>query len=292
MILCIEPLVDPDIRLGGVTDPDIQPGSHFSLFISPSIQTIRTGSGILSFWCPSPFPFVFHIPGLFHSLFFICHWISLVFLLYDRCIILCTHRLTLHLLTFRWVSRLWTDSVSQYLTFISSLHGGTTVYTTQTYSTLVYAWICSTAQNWMGTMAGFGPLWIRHCIKLQHNRRYSTVLLQIHKPRSTTQSMSFVYVGSLVCACVWNDLALSPSKFQRHPTIFLFAGLKTPAEGTADLSGAIQIFGGITLQLKFQDAPYTVRKCIFNKRGNRELQSQSMCLDNHPPVPMHCIQAM
>src|SRR6218665_849012 len=33
-------------------------------------------------WCPSPFPFAFHIPVLFQALFFTCHWISFVFLLY------------------------------------------------------------------------------------------------------------------------------------------------------------------------------------------------------------------
>src|SRR6218665_1120399 len=35
------------------------------------------------------FPFVFHISVLFHSLFFTCHWISFVFLLYGRRV--CTH---------------------------------------------------------------------------------------------------------------------------------------------------------------------------------------------------------
>src|SRR6218665_1167045 len=35
------------------------------------------------------FPFAFHILVFFHSLFFICHWISFVFLLYDQRI--CTH---------------------------------------------------------------------------------------------------------------------------------------------------------------------------------------------------------
>ena len=44
------------------------------------------------------FPFAPHISVFFHSLFFTCHWISFVFLLYGRCI--CTLRLTLHLLTF------------------------------------------------------------------------------------------------------------------------------------------------------------------------------------------------
>src|SRR6218665_2559303 len=35
------------------------------------------------------FPFAFHISVFFHSLFFTCHWISFVFLLYGRRI--CTH---------------------------------------------------------------------------------------------------------------------------------------------------------------------------------------------------------
>src|SRR6218665_2360278 len=30
------------------------------------------------------FPIAFHISVFFHSLFFACHWISFVFLLYDR----------------------------------------------------------------------------------------------------------------------------------------------------------------------------------------------------------------
>ena len=61
--------------------------------MSPHFLTIGefpgTGSGILSYrpcWCPSPFPF--YISVFFHSLF-TCHWISFVFLLYDRRI--CTH---------------------------------------------------------------------------------------------------------------------------------------------------------------------------------------------------------
>src|SRR6218665_3447615 len=35
------------------------------------------------------FPFTFHISVFFHLLFFTCHWISFVFLLYERRI--CTH---------------------------------------------------------------------------------------------------------------------------------------------------------------------------------------------------------
>src|SRR6218665_106298 len=35
------------------------------------------------------FPFAFHALVSFHSLFFICHWISFVFLLYNR--LICTH---------------------------------------------------------------------------------------------------------------------------------------------------------------------------------------------------------
>src|SRR6218665_3440357 len=34
-------------------------------------------------------PFAFHISVFFHSLFYVCHWISFVLLLYDRRI--CTH---------------------------------------------------------------------------------------------------------------------------------------------------------------------------------------------------------
>ena len=52
-----------------------------------------SGSGILGCrlcWCPSTFPlFAFHISVFFLLLFFICHWISFVFLLYDRHT--CTH---------------------------------------------------------------------------------------------------------------------------------------------------------------------------------------------------------
>ena len=73
-----------------------------------SFQAIRTGSGILSFhpcWCPSPFPFAFHISVFFHSLFFTCHWISFLFLLYDWCI--CTHQSTLQLLTFQVSFQAW-----------------------------------------------------------------------------------------------------------------------------------------------------------------------------------------
>src|SRR6218665_1199677 len=52
-----------------------------------SFQAIGTGSGVLGFrscWCPSPFPSPSILIGVFHSLFFICHWISFVFLLYGR----------------------------------------------------------------------------------------------------------------------------------------------------------------------------------------------------------------
>ena len=35
--------------------------------------------------------FTFHISLFFHSLFFTCHWISFVFLLYDRRTCICTH---------------------------------------------------------------------------------------------------------------------------------------------------------------------------------------------------------
>jgi len=63
----------------------------FSFPHSVSFQAIGTGSGILGYrpcWCPSPFPFRLPYLGIFHSLF-TCHWISVVFLLYDRRI--CTH---------------------------------------------------------------------------------------------------------------------------------------------------------------------------------------------------------
>ena len=51
------------------------------------------------------FSFAFHIPMFFHSLFFTCHWILFVFLLYNRCI--CTHSVDLSLTHFfRWVTRL------------------------------------------------------------------------------------------------------------------------------------------------------------------------------------------
>src|SRR6218665_3373339 len=51
-----------------------------------SLQGIRTDSGVLGsrpYWCPSPFPSPSRL-GVFHSLFFICHWISFVFLVYGR----------------------------------------------------------------------------------------------------------------------------------------------------------------------------------------------------------------
>ena len=49
--------------------------------------------------------FDLHISMFFHSLFFTCHWISFVLLLYDWCI--CTHRSTLHLLTFSVSFQAW-----------------------------------------------------------------------------------------------------------------------------------------------------------------------------------------
>ena len=54
------------------------------------------GSGILGFrqcWCPFPSSSISRV--FLHSLFFTCHRISFVFLLYDWCI--CTHRTTPHL---------------------------------------------------------------------------------------------------------------------------------------------------------------------------------------------------
>src|SRR6218665_1931537 len=55
------------------------------------------------------FPFAFHIVVFFHSLFFTCHWISFVFLLYGRSI--CTHSvdppLTHFLAEFQARDRLW-----------------------------------------------------------------------------------------------------------------------------------------------------------------------------------------
>src|SRR6218665_2019951 len=53
-----------------------------------------TGSGILGYcpcWCPSPFPFTFHVSVFSHPLFLACHWISFVCLLYDRCTCICIH---------------------------------------------------------------------------------------------------------------------------------------------------------------------------------------------------------
>src|SRR6218665_956006 len=65
-------------------------------------QTIDVDLGVLSGHVPSiiekrlsfqhllpvlvsiAFPFAFHISAFFHSLFFTCHWISFVFLLYGR----------------------------------------------------------------------------------------------------------------------------------------------------------------------------------------------------------------
>src|SRR6218665_8629 len=52
-----------------------------------SFQTIGTSSGILGYrpgWCPSPLLFLFpYLTFFFHSLS-PCHWISFVFLRYDR----------------------------------------------------------------------------------------------------------------------------------------------------------------------------------------------------------------
>src|SRR6218665_2383430 len=45
--------------------------------------------GLLSVLMSIAFPLAFHISVFFHSLFFPCHWISIVFLLYGRSI--CTH---------------------------------------------------------------------------------------------------------------------------------------------------------------------------------------------------------
>src|SRR6218665_997143 len=54
--------------------------------LSVSFPAIGIGSGVLGFrpyWCPLHFPSL-SILGVFHSLFNICHWISIVFLLYGR----------------------------------------------------------------------------------------------------------------------------------------------------------------------------------------------------------------
>src|SRR6218665_1947913 len=71
-----------------------QPVGFQSPFTSSlgEFHAFGTGSGILGYcpcWCPSPFPFAFHVSVFFHPLFLACHWISFVFLLYDRCI--CIH---------------------------------------------------------------------------------------------------------------------------------------------------------------------------------------------------------
>src|SRR6218665_3352794 len=53
-----------------------------------SFPAIGIGSGVLGFrpyWCPSPFPSL-SILGVFQKFALICHWISIVFLLYGRCI--------------------------------------------------------------------------------------------------------------------------------------------------------------------------------------------------------------
>src|SRR6218665_1147510 len=49
-----------------------------------SFEVTDTGSSILVFHCL--FQFVFNISVFFYSLFFVCHWISFVFLHYERCI--------------------------------------------------------------------------------------------------------------------------------------------------------------------------------------------------------------
>src|SRR6218665_3192421 len=54
-----------------------------------SFPAIGIGFGVLGFrpcWCPSPFPSL-SILGVFHSLFNIYNWISIVFLLYGRRIV-------------------------------------------------------------------------------------------------------------------------------------------------------------------------------------------------------------
>src|SRR6218665_3098446 len=51
-----------------------------------SFQAVGTGSGVLGFrpcWCPSHFPSPSRL-GVFHSLIFMCHWISFLFILYGR----------------------------------------------------------------------------------------------------------------------------------------------------------------------------------------------------------------
>src|SRR6218665_500185 len=56
-----------------------------------SFQAIGIGSGVLGFrpyWCPSPVLVSIALPFAFHTWCFpfalICHWISIVFLLYGR----------------------------------------------------------------------------------------------------------------------------------------------------------------------------------------------------------------
>ena len=94
----------------------IHPSTHCSMGSAPvGVQCPFTSSldefpgywdwlwytGLSTMLVSIAFPFAlnaFHISVFFHSLVFTCNWISFMCLLYDWCI--CTHWLTLHLLTF------------------------------------------------------------------------------------------------------------------------------------------------------------------------------------------------
>src|SRR6218665_3619796 len=61
--------------------------------------------GLSSVFLSIAFPFAFHILVFFYSLFFPCHWISFVILLYGRRI--CTHSVDLSLIHFLGEFQAW-----------------------------------------------------------------------------------------------------------------------------------------------------------------------------------------
>src|SRR6218665_588251 len=63
--------------------------SHFLTTRVPRLLGWLWYPGLTPMLVSITFPFAFHISVFFHSFFFTCHWISLVFPLYDRPI--CTH---------------------------------------------------------------------------------------------------------------------------------------------------------------------------------------------------------
>ena|SRR6218665_2921891 len=73
----------------GSTSVGVQCPLTSSLGEFPDYQDWLWYPGLLRVLVSIAFPFAFHISVSFHPLFFTCHWISFVFLLYGRSI--CTH---------------------------------------------------------------------------------------------------------------------------------------------------------------------------------------------------------